>query len=271
MLRLIATVVLFAGVMMLAACSEAQPTVQIVPSATPTATAIIAPVVATTEPTDTSLPTPTVSPANTPMLASTSTPFPEPTATSTPEPTATPIPEPTATSTPTPTPTAVPTPTATPSPVLGSRQNPVPFGTTVEVRADNPMDHWELTVVDTIPNAWEVIQAENQFNDPPEPGIQFFIVKIRAKYLGPESNELFLDVSFKALGDSSVVYTGYGCGVIPDELDDLTELFTGGQIEGNDCFEIAASDAASLTMFAEVGLFSSTRVWFSLDRTSREQ
>ncbi len=173
---------------------------------------------------------------------------------------ATPVPELTATATP------MPTRTAAPLSALGSRQNPVPMGDTVEITTDDPTNAWEITVVGTTPDAWTMIQAENQFNDPPEPGHQFYMVGVRARYLGSDSNSLGFNVSFNAVGDRGVSYDTYdpGCGVIPDELDSFTELFTGGQIEGNQCWQIASQDVDSLVMFVDFGIFNKVRVWFSL-------
>ena len=178
---------------------------------------------------------------------------------------ATPIPELTS--------TATPTPTLTPSelPALGARQNPVPMGDTVEITTDDPTNAWEITVVGTTPDAWTVIQAENQFNDPPESGQQFYIARVRVRYLGTDSNSLISDVSFNAVGYRGVAYDTFdpGCGVIPDELDSFTELFTGGQIEGNECWQIASEDVDSLVMFVDFGLFNGVRVWFSLKPTAQ--
>ncbi len=269
MFRCVVTATLFTVMMILAACSEAQPTVETVPSATPTATAIITPNVIVAETPDTPVSTPTNVPKDASDSAPTATAIAQPTAiatsipapTSTRTPTATPIPEPTATSTP------VPTPTSTPLPALGSRQNPVPMGDTVEITTGDPTNHWEITVLGTTPDAWAEIQAENQFNDPPESGHQYYMVRMRAKYLGPDSNSLGFNVSSNAVGDRGVAYDTFdpGCGVIPDELDSFTELFTGGQIEGNECWQIASQDVDSLLMFVDFGLFNGIRVWFSLD------
>lgn len=136
----------------------------------------------------------------------------------------------------------------------------------MEIQTGVPTEHWELTVLETTPDAWEVIIAENQFNDPPQEGHQFYMVRVRAKYLGPDSTMMLGNLDMKTLGDSSVVYSGFDtyCGVIPDELDEFTELFTGGQLEGNDCWQISSADVDSLVMFAELGLINRTRVWFSL-------
>ena len=224
----------------LVACSGAEPTVRIVPTALPTATPVITPVVVTVEPTATATLSPT------------------PTSTSEPTATATSIPRPTAT------PTLEPTATATPEPSLGDRGNPVPFGHTVEVATGDPLQHWEIAILETHPDSWDVIQAKNQFNDPPEDGMQFYMLRLRAKYLGPDSTTF--DGDFKSLGDSGLVYETYpSCGVIPDEIDTYAELFTGGQIEGNECWPIATGDAESLVMFIDFGYGGNrTRVWFSL-------
>ena len=155
------------------------------------------------------------------------------------------------------------TPTSEPAP-LGSRERPVPLGTGVEIQTNEPTQHWELTVLDTVPDAEEVILAENIFNDPPEPEHQFYMVRVRAKYLGPDSSMLLADVTLKTLGASSVAYSGLDCGVIPDELDSFAEIFTGGQIEGYECWQIASSDADSLVMFADIGFINPARVWFEL-------
>ena len=169
-----------------------------------------------------------------------------------------------------PEPTAIvtPTPTLTPSelPALGARQNPVPMGDTFEITTDDPTNAWEIAVVGTTPDSWTAIEAKNQFNDPPESGHQFYMVRLRVRYLGPDSNSARSDVSFKALGEMGVVYSTYdpGCGVIPDELDSYTELFTGGQIEGNECWQVASQDVESLVMIVDLGRFGEARAWFSL-------
>ena len=169
--------------------------------------------------------------------------------------------------TPTPVPTVTPiqTPTPTPMPALGSRQNPVPFGVSAEVKFDE-LDHWEITVLGAQPDATALVLEENPYNDPPGDGNQFFIVHIRAKYLGPDSNEFGGSFRLRALGDGGIVYTTFenSCGVIPDELPD-PELFTNGTLDGNECWQIASSDTDSLVMILEPDFLSDAeRAWFSL-------
>ena len=119
----------------------------------------------------------------------------------------------------------------------------------------------------TTADATQIVLDEYQLNDPPEVGNQFFIVNVRAKYLGQDSTRFRGSTRLKALGDGGVVYTTFGdsCGVIPDALPD-PELFTNGTIEGNECWQIASSDVDSLLMILEPDFLSDdgTRVWFSL-------
>ena len=209
----------------------------------------------------------TAAPTATPMPPSTPVPtmMPTPTPTATPEPTATAAPA----ATPTPTPTATPTP-----PPLGSRQNPVRFGTEVDVK--NALnDHWRIAVIDTVPDATRLVLGENPFfNNPPKEGFRFYIVTIRVQYLGPDSTSFGGSYRLKALGVGGVVYTTFAdsCWVIPDDLPD-PELFTNGTVEGNVCWEVADDDVDSLQMFLDSGLFSgllpgllpdTPRTWFAL-------
>lgn len=153
-----------------------------------------------------------------------------------------------------------------PPPGLGSRGNPVPFETALEVR-NSETDHWEVSVLETTPDATAAVLEENRFNDPPEAGNQFFIAKVRAKYLGPDSTSFDGSLRLKALGDGGVVYTTFAnsCGVIPNGLPN-PELFTNGTIEGNVCWQIAYADVDSLLMMLDREFLSTegNRVWFSL-------
>lgn len=158
---------------------------------------------------------------------------------------------------PTPTP---PPPTPTPEPV-GTRANPVPIGTPVEIGG------WTLTVIDVIPNATDLVLAENPFNDPPAEGRQFFIVTLSATYNGPGSDTFAYSIFLGAVGKSAVAYQSYEdhCGVIPNRLPD-TEVFEGGTITGNVCWSVRIEDVDSLVMFADVGFSRDNRVYFSLKR-----
>ena len=116
-----------------------------------------------------------------------------------------------------------------------------------------------------------MVLAENRsINDPPEEGHQFYMVKVRVKYLGPGSTTFSSGSRLSAVGDGAIVYTTSSddrCGyVIPDNFKSSRELFTGGQTEGNECWQIASADADSLVMILNPPRFSrdEERTWFSL-------
>lgn len=158
-----------------------------------------------------------------------------------------------------PTPTPLPpTPTPTPPPPVGTRENPVPLGEVVDLG-----NGFAFRVVDVIPDAWEVIIAENQFNEPAAQGYQFFIATIEVTYNGEGSVEMGGGFGYRAVGASGVAYeSGFECGVIPNEFRD-TELFTGGTITGNLCWQIRSEDADSLVMYLGEG---ADRIYFALTR-----
>ncbi len=162
---------------------------------------------------------------------------------------------------------ATATPTATPIPVPGESRNvPIPFGETGTIN-NGPTDHWEVTVVSVDPDANDVIQAENRFNDPPEEGNQFFLIRVRIKYVGEGSEEFSAGSRLKAVGNEGIVYETFRnrCGIFPDEFPSGSEVFSGGTLEGNECWQIRMADVNSLTLFVDAGPFSEGgRVWFAL-------
>lgn len=129
--------------------------------------------------------------------------------------------------------------------LVGTRDNPIPMGTTVTLS-----DGWEITVLSVIPDATNIVLNENMFNKPPKAGDQFFLARIQAKYIGPNSATFDGSYRLRAVGPSSVGYTTFGNspGVIPDPLPN-SEVFTDGVIAGNIGWEIKSSDASALVMY----------------------
>ena len=156
-------------------------------------------------------------------------------------------------------------PTATTSQVEpvdeSSIDSPIPLGAVVQVGG------WRLRVSGVTPDGTDQVMEENQFNDPPPEGNQFFIATLEATYTGDESSTFWLDMLLKAVGESNVAYEAFeaSCGVIPDDIDDSGETFPGGTITGNVCWNISSADTASLVMIAEEAFsFDDTRAFFAL-------
>lgn len=76
------------------------------------------------------------------------------------------------------------------------------------------------------------------------------MVRLAVTHIGAASKSFWLDGRLRTVGGSNVAYSG-GCGVIPDDLPDLQEVFSGGTIVGNSCWEIRAADAGSLVLYYE--------------------
>jgi len=144
----------------------------------------------------------------------------------------------------------------------GTRENPLPLGTMAGIGGD-----WAASVVEVIPDATQLVLEENQFNDPPEEGYQFFIVTIAATYEGETSSSLPAGNTFQVVGESAVAYSTFApsCGVIPNDYDS-TEVFPGGTIEFNVCFQVRSTDVPSLVMFTEdfIEFDREKRIWFAL-------
>lgn len=128
----------------------------------------------------------------------------------------------------------------------GTRENPHPIG------AEVFNDDW--TVVLGEPHeAWDVISAENQFNDPPEEGFEHYLVPMTATYTGDETGQAGWDLTVEFVGSDGVTYDD--CWeVIPDPIRDVGELYDGGVAEGNVCLTVPAGAD---------GLWTVTAGWFS--------
>jgi seryl-tRNA synthetase len=109
----------------------------------------------------------------------------------------------------------------------GSRQNPFTIGTPVG------NDEWEVTLGEPR-EAWDEILAENQFNDPPEDGMEFYIVPVAATYVGDESGNAAWAITVKFVGEDNRTYSDW-CGALPDSLYDFDDVYTEGTVEGNFC------------------------------------
>ncbi|MEO8083374.1 MAG: hypothetical protein ABI780_06090 [Ardenticatenales bacterium] len=158
-------------------------------------------------------------------------------------------------------PTNEPTkPPATEAPAeAGTRNNPVPIGTTHKV------GDWEVNIVSVDLDAADTVAAENQFNDPPADGHTFVMVNLNAKYVGAESGTFWTEISGKVLGSGGNTFSD-SCGVIPASLTDEGETFGGATITGNLCYsaEAAQLDGALLIFEKSFSLSDDGRTFFAL-------
>jgi hypothetical protein len=145
-----------------------------------------------------------------------------------------------------------------PAPAVGTRANPVPLGAATDITFSVSNERWRLRIVSTQPNATAAVMAENQFNDPPAAGNQFFIATVEVTYVsGVQAWNPGIRVAndLRAVGPSNVVYTTFGstsrCGVIPDDISDKGDLLAGASMSGNICWQVPSAEASSLVAFIE--------------------
>jgi hypothetical protein len=142
-----------------------------------------------------------------------------------------------------------------------SRRRPIPFGEPEMVGG------WAIRVRQVDFDAAADVMAENQFNDPPEPGFRFVLARVEGTYLGAETGSLAWDLSLRVVGNAAVAYgqSDPGCGVVPDDLFNVPEAFTGGEVSGNACWAVPEADINSIVLFAEPTFsFDDEREFFAL-------
>lgn len=125
-----------------------------------------------------------------------------------------------------------PEPSVTPAAAEGTRANPYAIGETVG------NDDWSV-VLSAPREAGAEVSAENQFNSPPAEGFEFYIVPVSATYTGADTGAAWLDLQVAFVGSDGVTYSD-SCGVIPDSLNDVGELYAGGVAVGNTCVAVPA-------------------------------
>lgn len=84
-----------------------------------------------------------------------------------------------------------------------ARDTPAPLGETMRT------PNWEVAVQETVAGdaAWRQVQAANQFNDPPEEGRQYVLVKVHARYIGIAERPMNIDeYAFQSTGSAGTLY-----------------------------------------------------------------
>ena len=102
-------------------------------------------------------------------------------------------------------------------------------------------------------DGWTRVQAENTFNDPPLEDRRMALVTVSVTYSGTGDETVSVSSNeFSLTGSNSIVYRSFDdgvyCGGIPDQLNG--ELFSGGTLEGNLCFQYP-EDETNLILIVE--------------------
>jgi hypothetical protein len=108
-----------------------------------------------------------------------------------------------------------------------TREQPAPLGSGVVT------EKWVITVLEMVRGeaAWSMAKATNQFNDPPEAGMEYVAVRVRAQYINTEDTRGNISSGdFKTVGSINVLHDAPAV-VDPEPALDVT-LYPGGVAEG---------------------------------------
>lgn len=131
-------------------------------------------------------------------------------------------------------------PPAPASGAAGTRKDPLP------IKTEFSGEDWDV-ILGEPKEATAAVLAENQFNEKPKDGFEFYTVPVHATYTGDESGLAWLDLTVRFVGDDGRTYDD-SCGVVPDALMDVSELYEGGVAEGNACVAVPAGAAGLWTL-----------------------
>jgi len=132
---------------------------------------------------------------------------------------------------------------SSPSADLGSRENPLPIGTTV-ILDDEMGGVWEITLLPPTLEANESVLDENMFNEAPPEGLQYALLPVSAKYLGDDTGTPAWDLEFTFVSKAGTTHKEFDVSVVgPDELSNVNELYKDGVGEGNIVIAIPTLDA----------------------------
>jgi len=111
----------------------------------------------------------------------------------------------------------------------------------------------EITVTGVNRDAWPLIHAFNEYNDPPLPDKKMLLVTVEIRK-APDGDDQPVKVGandFKIVGERQEVYTTYGqetsCGVVPDELGGI--VTTEQPLTGAICVQVPEDEGGFLLVY----------------------
>lgn len=136
---------------------------------------------------------------------------------------------------------------------------PAPFGETVTT------EDWQIAVREVVRGeaARKMVQAADEFNQPPETGMEYILVKVHARYIGAAPTGETIDVFlFRTIGSADVLYD-YPI-VIGPEPALSAELFPGGEYEGWITMQAIQGETDLTLVFEELSEAGQSRRFLSL-------
>ena len=119
-------------------------------------------------------------------------------------------------------------------------------------------------------DAWQMVFEANQFNDPPEQGMRYLIIRVQVGYIGlDEQGETIRDDAFFITTPSGMLYEPVS--VVSPEPELFFELFPGGVVEGLVVFLVPVAEEGMALLFDPVPSVRSdfNRRYLSLPQSGR--
>ena len=136
---------------------------------------------------------------------------------------------------------------------------PLPAGSEIDT------GNWKVSFSNVVPDAADDLLTEDDFNEPPDAGFQYFMFQVNATYEGNESSSPWLNLYLGVYIDGVLYEDDFGdCGLltIPNPYTEAPEVYAGGTSTGNFCVEvrsegvenalIAATEDYSPRFFVEI-------------------
>jgi hypothetical protein len=141
----------------------------------------------------------------------------------------------------------------------GSREAPLPLGTTAEV------GDYDVAVVSFIGDATAEVREANVFNEAPGEGELYSLVRLQVTYRGDRQGFPAMDLSVGYIGDDGRIYVDHDCGAVrPDSMIDQPQLVAGGTAEGTFCLRMPAAVVGTGAIFVEPLIsFRDTKTWWA--------
>ena len=131
---------------------------------------------------------------------------------------------------------------------VGTRANPAPLGTIVELSDDSGLQY-RIALGASNLSADALVAAENQFNEVAPEGMQFAMVPVTATYMGTETGSPYYDITIEFVSAAGTTHTTFDSFVVEPapSLSDINELYSDGTGTGNVVVLIPTADAAQGT------------------------
>ncbi|MCE0486375.1 hypothetical protein [Ornithinimicrobium sediminis] len=144
----------------------------------------------------------------------------------------------------------------------GSRADPYPPG------EPSTLPNWEVTVGPTTRDWEAAVMAENQFNDPAGSGNSMVRTQVDLTFTGRADGEEYdspwLSLDFAFVGSDGREYAE-DCGVIPEDVGDIDDLFQDASASGNVCMIVATDAIEGGTWYVQESFGDQERYYYATD------